>query len=127
MAVIDDYFVFGTSNLWNYPNRVADCLAANDSRLIENANPYDPCGNDRSDLDLYRCLEDGVYANSIVVLDKHTFDKRLVLPTQGVGTFQGGCWKTATYLGLYPIVFPDEPEMSNIRWYDNDFCGMITT
>ena len=68
MSIIDDFFVFGTSNLWNYPNYVAECLA-NESMVIDNVNPFDVCGNDRSDLDLYRCLEDGVFGNSIVEED----------------------------------------------------------
>merc|ERR1719242_845358 len=56
MSVIDDYFVFGTSNMWNYPNRVEECLMDESKPTIDNANVFDVCGNDRSDNDLYRCL-----------------------------------------------------------------------
>ena len=62
MSVIGNYFVFGTANMHNIPMRVQECLL-NENITIENANVYDICGNDRSDNDLYRCLEDGVYAN----------------------------------------------------------------
>ena len=93
MSLIDDLFVFGTANLWNTPMRVAECLA-NTSTVIDNVNPFDVCGNDRRDHDLYRCLEDGVYGNSIIVLDKNTFELKLALPTQGVGTWGNTCFTT---------------------------------
>merc|ERR1719474_1484116 len=115
MSVISDYFVFGTSNLWTYPFRVEECLE-NDSMIIDNANVYDVCGNDRSDNDLYRCLEEGVYANSIVVLNKHTFETELALPTQGVGAWSQDCY---TYGRIYGTQTGDA---ADLYWWDNEYC-----
>ena len=119
MSVIGDYFVFGTANLWAYPNRVAECLE-NDTQIIENANTLDTCGNDRSDNDLYRCLEDGVYANSIIVLNKHSFETELALPTQGVGNWANNCYE----IGLRLWTRTDEEK--DQYWWDNDYCAKYT-
>ena len=115
MSVIGDHFVFGTSNLWTTPIRVAECLQT-ESMIIENASVTDVCGNDRSDNDLYRCLEDGVYANSIVVLNKDTFEIELALPTQGVGNWANICYLYG--LGLWQLT----DEMANAYWWHNDYC-----
>jgi len=115
MSVIGDHFVLGTANLWNYPLRVAECLE-NDSMILENANVHDVCGNDRSDNDLYRCLEEGVYANSIVVLNKHTFETELALPTQGVGAWSNICYFYAATYGT------ETGDQAAHHWKDNDYC-----
>ena len=104
--------------MWNYPNYVAECLA-NESMVMENVNPFDVCGNDRSDNDLYRCLEEGVYGNSIIVLDKNTFETKLALPTQGVGTWSNKCYETGLFLNHYA---PGEEQ--DAYWWDNDYCQL---
>lgn len=115
MSVISDYFVFGTANLWTYPLRVEDCLD-NDTMIIDNANVFDVCGNDRSDNDLYRCLEDGVYANSIIVLNKHTFETEIAVPTLGMGTWSADCYGSGKTYGA------QTGDEADLYWWDNDFC-----
>lgn len=119
MSVIADYFVFGTSNLWTYPHRVAECLE-NGSMVLDEGTVFDLCGNDRSDNDLYRCLEDGVYSNSIVVLNKHSFETVLAMPTQGVGNWANNCYE----IGKNLWALTDEE--ADQYWWHNDFCPKYT-
>eukprot|EP01084_Bolivina_argentea_P061367 112139_1 len=92
-AIIDDYLVFGTGNLWTYPKYIEDCLLGNyDSFPIENANYFDPCKRDRSlDSKWWRCLEKNVYPDSFVVLNKHTFELESSTPLQGVDAWSRPC------------------------------------
>jgi len=63
-----------------------------------------------------------VYSNSIVVLDKNTFEVRLARPTQGVGVYNSQCWGTATLLGLFELSGMYTPEELDLLWYSNPYC-----
>eukprot|EP01084_Bolivina_argentea_P220439 373589_1 len=120
MAIIDDYFVFGTSNLWNHPNKVENCLLGDtDSIPLESANTFDICGNNRSDLALWRCLEKDVYGSSIIILNKNTFELELSLPTQGISTWGNTCFQTS----LIVVTQNMTQEEKDRVWYNNIFCS----
>ena len=96
-----------------------DCLFGDDEAIpMEDVWPYDVCGNDRSDLRLFRCLEKGVYGLSIIVLNKHTLDLELAIPTQGASEWGQWCFGVSTRMSFKNWAQADR----DAQWYDNPFC-----
>ena len=82
---------------------------------MEDVWPYDTCGNDRSDLRLFRCLEKGVYGLSIVVLNKHTFELELAVPTQGASEWSNACFSISAQMGYQNWTQSER----DAQWFDN--------
>ena len=63
--------------LYGHPHYIDECLLGNTSRvLLHNAYPYNPCGDDCSDGTVlkWRYLDNYVYSDSLVILNKDNFD-----------------------------------------------------
>ena len=85
---------------------------------MEDVWPYDTCGNDRSDLRLFRCLEKGIFGLSIIVLNKHPFALALAIPTQGASEWSQWCFGVSARM-TYENWTQSERDA---QWYDNPFC-----
>eukprot|EP01084_Bolivina_argentea_P039372 72756_1 len=95
-AIIEDYIIFGTSNLHAVPQYIEDCVGYSLNHTNTSYNPYlsleqsvsqDICGNDQSNNALWRCLERGVYVDSLVILNKNNFEMVRGIPLQGLDIF----------------------------------------
>eukprot|EP01084_Bolivina_argentea_P158314 275795_1 len=96
-AIIDQYVVFGTGNFYRTPKYVEQCLSGNFSKIpIENAHITDVCGNDKVDDRFWRCLEIDMYPNSLIVLNRHTFEIEFAIPLIGNDIYipSGNCYNT---------------------------------
>eukprot|EP01084_Bolivina_argentea_P147313 257771_1 len=118
-AVIDNYLVFGTGNLFSYPKYIEECLFGNLEALpLENAHVIDACGVNRSvDERVWRCLEKGVYPDSFIVLNKHTFELLAAVPVQGVDGEDAAC-RDGLIAGCMKIQGPDS-DLVAIATYQN--------
>eukprot|EP01084_Bolivina_argentea_P049225 90558_1 len=91
-AIIDKYLIFGTGNLYTYPKYIEQCLLGNYSLPIEDMNPFDPCGNNRSaDNKYWRCLEKGIYVSSFIILNKNNFNLLSATPLVGIDAYEWHC------------------------------------
>eukprot|EP01084_Bolivina_argentea_P265268 449564_1 len=77
-AIIDQYLVFGTGNLHRTPKNIDDCLTYgqqvnisqdifNNYLQLNKSHYIDLCGNDASSNRFWRCLENHVYVDSIII------------------------------------------------------------
>ena len=127
-AVIGDFLVFGSGNLYSVPQRVLDCM--NGESPLDNVWPYDPCDIDRSaEYPQWRCLEDDVYPSAFNVLNKNTFFHIGSVPLQGTDIFfstdDGGCTLDFVAFGYpwdddvcYPMEFSGaDADLPNIAAY----------
>lgn len=103
-ALIDDYLVFGTGQIYRTPKYIDDCLLGDDESDYNESLPFDQsvstdvCGNDRSDDRFWRCLEKDVYPDSLIILNKNTFDIVAAIPMQGIDVyFWSSCWTSTSY------------------------------
>eukprot|EP01084_Bolivina_argentea_P223996 378867_1 len=98
-AIIDDYVVFGTGNLFTIPRRVQQCMLGNKSAVpIEKVHDYNLCPTDMRENHLHwRCLEKDVYPDSLVILNKHSFNLKAAIPFGGVDAFNEFCHRLFMY------------------------------
>eukprot|EP01083_Nonionella_stella_P036225 98859_1 len=111
-AIIGDYVIFGTSNLWRTPTNIDECLSTDDGNMsidydeyldLDDCNYRDVCGQDRSDNKYYRCLEKDLYPSSLVILNKHTFYLEHAFTLQGLDVFYGlECLDNVSYSSNCP-------------------------
>eukprot|EP01084_Bolivina_argentea_P111878 199558_1 len=92
-AIIDEYIVFGTGNLFTYPRRVEQCMFGNTSSIpIENVYEYDLCPEDMRENHLnWRCLETNIMSDSLVILNKHSLKQEIAIPVAGVDAANTYC------------------------------------
>eukprot|EP01084_Bolivina_argentea_P098021 176192_1 len=97
-AIIDDYVIFGTGNLYNMPAYIEDCIMNNNISYLKYANySIDACGNDMSQLyTRWQCAEEGVYDDSFNILKhKNTgtdkFEHIKSIPLIGIDVFNADC------------------------------------
>eukprot|EP01084_Bolivina_argentea_P262643 444218_1 len=93
VAIIDNYVVFGTGNLYTIPNRVQQCLLGNTTAIPEeNIMNYNMCNEDMRDIYVHwKCLEKDVYTDSVVVLSLNSMTLQHAVPFAGVDAFQSYC------------------------------------
>eukprot|EP01084_Bolivina_argentea_P092793 166924_1 len=93
-AIIDEYFVFGSGQLYTYPHRVQQCLMGNITAIPkENVHEYNLCEQDMRDTHLnWRCLEKNVYPDSLIILNKNSFNLEVDIPLAGVDAWNSYCW-----------------------------------
>eukprot|EP01084_Bolivina_argentea_P043359 79894_1 len=80
-AIGDKYVAFGTSNLWTIPYKIQECLVLFYDNNY-NTFPFslnesvvtDICGNNKSLNPYYRCMSQSVYPDSLIILNKETFE-----------------------------------------------------
>eukprot|EP01084_Bolivina_argentea_P262655 444243_1 len=124
-SIIGDYLTFGTGNLYTYPEHIGRCLNGSMNPLdtpIEN-NPIDPCGiNQEQNYSFWRCLEHGVYPDSLIILNKNTFELIKAIPFQGVDAFNVACGSGLPFGGLIPPVIcgPDSDIIRTANYIYND-------
>eukprot|EP01084_Bolivina_argentea_P129251 228299_1 len=92
-AVIDNYVVFGTGNLFTYPRKTEQCMLGNVSCIpIESVYEYNLCAQDMRETSLnWRCLEKNIYTDSLIILNKHSFKLEAAIPVAGVDTWYPFC------------------------------------
>eukprot|EP01083_Nonionella_stella_P200930 735401_1 len=88
-ALIDDYLVFGTGNLYDYPERIKNCILG--GPVPDNNFPQNICGDDTSTIPFWNCLEDNVYVDSIIALNVDDFSIKSATRTAGVDMFTLSC------------------------------------
>ena len=98
-ALIDDYLIFGTGQIYRTPKRVDDCLSGDfDAVPFENSVSEDICGNDRSNNRFWRCLEKDIFVDSLVILNKNTFELQAGIPMSGIDVYYWStCWTNPNY------------------------------
>eukprot|EP01084_Bolivina_argentea_P253451 425722_1 len=85
-AIIDNYVVFGTGNLYSMPQEIENCMTG--GQVPPNNYPFDPCGIDRSnEYPQWRCLEDDIFPSSFNILQKNTFEHMTSIRLQGTDVF----------------------------------------
>ena len=89
-AIIDNYIIFGTGNLYSIPDYVEKCMVG-EEMSFDNA-PFDPCGIDQSDNYIqWKCLEDGIYPSAFNILSATQDDNSLInyksIPLQGTDVY----------------------------------------
>ena len=133
-ALIDDYLVFGSAQLYSYPDRILDCLQ--DPALIPIANnyPFNPCGDDRSDNKFWRCLENDVYLDSLIALNVNDFSIKSITRTMGVDGWALDCiFPNISQRVDCPIVDGPDADVTAIATYkrtsdgSNDIIAVTTT
>eukprot|EP01084_Bolivina_argentea_P139652 245665_1 len=123
--IIDNYFVFGTGNLYNYPKRVQECLLGNTSSIpLTDARPYNPCGEDMSHILKWRCLEKDIHTDSLIILDKNTFEIKTGIPFAGVDAWGDYCFDI--WLNNTNISFDTEPYCPKVPGRDTDAVAIAT-
>eukprot|EP01084_Bolivina_argentea_P056865 103994_1 len=96
-SIYDQYVIFGTADLMTYPDYIGECMLGNFDSIPSEISQHklSPCtkitGRNLSTDIWWRCLEDGVYPDSLIVLNKNTFEEVLKLPLQGVDAFTSFC------------------------------------
>eukprot|EP01084_Bolivina_argentea_P262647 444227_1 len=110
-AIIDDYLIFGTANLHDVPKYIYDCFGyALNYSSNSTYNPYLPlnksvtkdiCGNDVTHIPQWRCLDKSVHVDSLIILNKTTFQQINTIPVQGLDVFAGAKCLTDDNPGLY--------------------------
>eukprot|EP01084_Bolivina_argentea_P292716 503303_1 len=103
-AIIDDYLIFGTGNMYSYPKYIENCLLRIDYEYFE-SNSVDPCNVNRSLENVFwKCLEIGVYPSSFIILNKKSFRIEATIPLQGIDNHDWFCRQTMRQTGLnyYP-------------------------
>eukprot|EP01084_Bolivina_argentea_P139653 245667_1 len=109
-AIIDEYYVFTTGNLVTYPKYIEECMLGNTSSVpLENARPHNICGEDMSEYVHWRCLENDIHTDSLVIMNKNTFElERNPLPFSGVDIWNNWCWYIE--VGLYNFSIDNFPQ-----------------
>eukprot|EP01084_Bolivina_argentea_P132399 233652_1 len=91
-AIMNDYLVFGTGDLTEYPQYISDCLYGEyDAVNINNSYHYNPCNEDVMNTSVWRCLEKNIYIDSLIVLNKTNFDLIISIPFQGIDAWTIFC------------------------------------
>eukprot|EP01084_Bolivina_argentea_P262651 444234_1 len=121
VSIIDEYLVFGTGNLYSYPDTIADCLLNNNSSNLFETYSTNPCGEDKSNIKWWNCLETNIFTDSFIVLNKTTFDEIITLPLYGVGCYVNGCTQIfgnseQIKLGC-PVVAGPDADVTSIATY----------
>eukprot|EP01084_Bolivina_argentea_P294273 506284_1 len=93
-AIIDNYIIFGTGQIYRTPKYVDDCLLGNFSKIpFENSVSKNVCNEDKSNDRFWRCLEKNIYTDSLIILNKNTFELEIGIPLQGIDVYYyGQCW-----------------------------------
>eukprot|EP01083_Nonionella_stella_P046839 125446_1 len=133
-ALIDDYLVSGTGNLYDYPERIKNCILG--GPVPDNNFPQNICGDDTSTIPFWNCLEDNVYVDSIIALNVDDFSIKSATRTAGVDMFTLSCLlKFIPDSGIPPealdcdIPGPDA-DIAAIATYknsNNELIALITT
>eukprot|EP01084_Bolivina_argentea_P252116 423110_1 len=126
-ALIDEYLIFGTGNLYSYPDRVANCLLTGNDSLIDSAGILNPCGEDISNINVFfKCLEKNVYPSSFVILNKNNFNLEFVQPFNGVDAWHLNCigFDPQITHGCPRVPGPDA-DVSAVATYTNKYDGNI--
>eukprot|EP01084_Bolivina_argentea_P208727 355743_1 len=91
-AIINDYLVFGTGDLGNYPKYIERCMDGDFEQVhINNSYYFNPCNENVETNPFWRCLEKDIYIDSLVVLNKTNFDIIISIPLQGVDAWSSFC------------------------------------
>eukprot|EP01084_Bolivina_argentea_P132401 233654_1 len=101
-ALIDDYIVFGTGQMYSVPDYINECWR-NTSMINFDTHSENICGDDVANESLYwKCMEsDGVYPSSLIVLNKTNFELKIGAILIGLDAWTGfDCGEPAT---LSPI------------------------
>eukprot|EP01084_Bolivina_argentea_P267535 454156_1 len=132
-SLIDDYLVFGSGNLYSYPDRIGDCLmySGSDTSLIPANNyAYNMCGEDKSDNPFWRCLEDNVFSTSLITLNTKDFSLQSVVRTNGIDAWTVDCLFPPEARVDCPIVPGTDLDVTGIATYknsDGDLIAVSTT
>ena len=87
--IIDDYIIFGTGDVTTYPDYIGECFKGN--LTLNNSYTINPCGIDVSHNKYWSCFEDDIYIDSVVVLNRNTFDIVFVKRLQGIDAWNLAC------------------------------------
>eukprot|EP01084_Bolivina_argentea_P292715 503302_1 len=123
-AIIGDFVLFGTGNLHGYPKYIENCLLGNFSALPLNRSfLLNPCGELQPNNKWWRCLEKDIYADSIVVLNKHTFDLEFAIPLNGVDLYLGYCVDSNPNNVFCPKVIGFDSDLAAVAAYHSNLDG----
>eukprot|EP01084_Bolivina_argentea_P245557 411104_1 len=119
-SIIDDYYVFGTGNLFTYPHKTEQCMLGNTSHLpLDDVRPYNPCGVDVSHVLKWRCLEHNIHTDSLIILNKKSFKLVAAIPFAGVDGWGWYCWNRPSSIdpGYCPAVLGPDADAVAIATY----------
>eukprot|EP01084_Bolivina_argentea_P231004 389684_1 len=85
VSIIHDYLIFGTGQFLSVPDYINDCFRSNGTDINYNTYSFNPCGENVADDTLYwKCMENGTYPGSLVVLNKTDFSLHFAVPLVGM-------------------------------------------